>query len=84
MLDTNLIIGKKNTGKTRYILFNEVKKAINNGDNLCIFNTRDEYYTGPKFGESFKETRDKAEYNAYVQSRLDAGEDPHEPKRKNP
>lgn len=44
MLDTNLIIGKKNTGKTRYILFNEVKKAINNGENLCIFNTRDEYF----------------------------------------
>lgn len=44
MLDTNLIIGKKNTGKTRYILFNEVKKAINNGENLCVFNTRDEYF----------------------------------------
>lgn len=44
MLDTNLIIGKKNTGKTKYILFNEVKKAINNNENLCIFNTRDEYF----------------------------------------
>lgn len=44
MIDTKLIIGKKNTGKTKYILFNEVKKAINNGENLCIFNTRDEYF----------------------------------------
>ena len=48
-----------------------------------VLNTRDEYYTGPKFGESFKETRDKAEYNAYVQRRLDAGEDPNEPESKN-
>ena len=44
MKDTNLIIGKKNTGKTIYILFNEVKKAIKNNENLCIFNTRDEYF----------------------------------------
>ena len=44
MKDTNLIIGKKNTGKTKYILFNEVKRAINNNENLCIFDTRDEYF----------------------------------------
>lgn len=44
MLDTNLIIGKKNSGKTSYIMFNELNKAIDNGDNLCIFNTRDEYF----------------------------------------
>lgn len=44
MKDTKLIIGKKNTGKTRNILFNEVKKSIKNNENLCIFNTRDEYY----------------------------------------
>ena len=44
MKDTNLIIGKKNTGKTSYIMFNELNKAIDNGDNLCIFNTRDEYF----------------------------------------
>ena len=44
MKDTNVVIGKKNTGKTKYYLFNEVKDAINHGDNLCIFDTRDEYF----------------------------------------
>lgn len=44
MKDTNLIIGKKNTGKTRYILFNELEKSLKNNENLCIFNTRDEYF----------------------------------------
>jgi predicted ATP-dependent endonuclease of OLD family len=44
MKDTNIIIGKKNTGKTKYYLFDEVKDAIKNGDNLCIFDTRDEYF----------------------------------------
>ncbi len=53
MKDTNLIIGKKNTGKTRNILFNEVKNSINNKENLCIFNTRDEYYRN--FSKKLKE-----------------------------
>lgn len=44
MKDTSLIIGKKNTGKTKYVLFNEVRRSIKNGENLCIFNTRDEYF----------------------------------------
>jgi hypothetical protein len=44
MKDTNLIIGKKNTGKTRTILFNEVKNAIKYNENLFIYNDRDEYY----------------------------------------
>lgn len=44
MKDTNLIIGKKNTGKTKTYLFDEVKNAIKNGDNLCVFDTRDEYF----------------------------------------
>ncbi len=44
MKDTNIIIGKKNTGKTKYYLFNAVNDAIKNGDNLCIYNTRDEYF----------------------------------------
>lgn len=44
MKDTNIIIGKKNTGKTKFYLFNEVKDGIKNGDNLCIFDTRDEYF----------------------------------------
>ncbi len=44
MKDTNLIIGKKNTGKTSKYLFNEVKSSIKNNENLCIFDTRDEYF----------------------------------------
>lgn len=44
MKDTNIVIGKKNTGKTSFYLFNEVKDAINNGENLCIYDTRDEYF----------------------------------------
>lgn len=44
MKDTNLIIGKINTGKTRGILFNEVNNAIKNNENLLIFNDRDEYH----------------------------------------
>lgn len=53
MKDTNLIIGKKNTGKTRNILFKEVKESIKNKENLCIFNTRDEYYR--TFSKNLKE-----------------------------
>jgi len=53
MKDTNLIIGKKNTGKTRGILFDEVKREIKINRNLCIFNTRDEYYTA--FATELKE-----------------------------
>ena len=53
MKDTNLIIGKKNTGKTRNVLFDEVEKAIDNEENLCIFNTRDEYYR--TFSKQLKE-----------------------------
>ena len=44
MKDTNLIIGKKNTGKTTYILFNELKEAIKKEENIFIYNSRDEYY----------------------------------------
>lgn len=60
MLDTNLIIGKKNTGKTSYIMFNELDKAIDNGDNLCIFNTRDEYF------KTFSQKIIENNYNVYV------------------
>ena len=43
MKDTNLIIGKKNTGKTT-LLFKELNNAIKNNENICIYNTRDEYF----------------------------------------
>lgn len=43
MKDTNLIIGKKNTGKTT-LLFQEVEYAIENDENLLIYDDRDEYY----------------------------------------
>jgi len=66
MKDTNLIIGKKNTGKTRDVLFNEVKESIKNNKNLCIFNTRDEYYQ--MFSKELKESN----YNILVLNLLDA------------
>jgi len=44
MKDTNLIIGKVNTGKTKTILFNEVKNLIEKEENLFIYDNRDEYY----------------------------------------
>ena len=44
MKDTNLIMGKKNTGKTKGILFKEVKDSIEKNENLFIYNDRDEYY----------------------------------------
>lgn len=60
MKDTNLIIGKKNTGKTQYILFNELERAIENGENLCIFNTRDEYF------KTYKQELINHNYNVYT------------------
>lgn len=66
MKDTNLIIGKKNTGKTKYVLFNEVRKSIKNEENLCIFNTRDEY-----FRTFSKELKDNG-YNVLVLNINDA------------
>lgn len=52
MKDTNLIIGKKNTGKTS-TLYSEVERAIENNENLFIYNDRDEYYK--KFRKELKE-----------------------------
>ena len=52
MKDTNLIIGKKNTGKTT-LLFQEVEYAIENNDNLLIYDDRDEYYK--TFSKKLKE-----------------------------
>lgn len=60
MKDTNLIIGKKNTGKTQYILFNELEHAIEKGENLCIFNTRDEYF------KTYKQELINNNYNVYT------------------
>ena len=44
MKEKRLIAGKKNSGKTQGILFNEVKKAITNNENLCIYDSKVEYY----------------------------------------
>ena len=43
MKNTISVIGKSKTGKTN-ILFNEVSKKINDGDNLLILDTKLEYY----------------------------------------
>ena len=43
MKNTNLIIGKKGIGKTS-IMFDEIKKLIDNNDNLLIIDNKEEYY----------------------------------------
>ena len=60
MKDTNLLIGKVNTGKTKGILFKETKKAIENNQNLFILDIRGEYFR--TFGEELKNNN----YNTYV------------------
>lgn len=42
--NSTLVVGKNKTGKTRNILFNEVKDRINNNENLVILDTKKEYY----------------------------------------
>lgn len=60
MKDTNLIIGKINSGKTKGVLFKETKKAIENNENLFILDSRGEYYK--TFGGELKNNN----YNTYV------------------
>lgn len=66
MKDTNLIIGKKNTGKTRNILFKEINNLIENNENLLIYNNRDEYYR--TFSKKLKENN----YNVITLNLVDA------------
>ena len=60
MKKKNLIVGKKNSGKTQGILFNEVKKAILNNENLCIYDLKEEYY------RTFSNELRKNNYNVMV------------------
>ena len=53
MKNTNLIIGKANTGKTKGVLFNETKRLIENKESLFILDSRDEYYR--TFGKELKD-----------------------------
>ena len=57
---TNLIIGKINSGKTRGILFGELKKSITNKENLFILDEKEEYY------KTFKKELDDNGYKVYV------------------
>lgn len=66
MKDTNLIIGKKNTGKTRNILFKEMNNLIENNENLLIYNNRDEYYR--TFSKKLKENN----YNIITLNLIDS------------
>jgi len=45
--NTNLIIGKPESGKTRGIMFPEVENLINEGKNLFVVDNKEEYY--PRF-----------------------------------
>ena len=60
MKNTNLIIGKINSGKTMGILFNEFKKSIANKENLFILDEKEEYY------KTFKQELDNNGYKVYV------------------
>lgn len=60
MKDTNLIIGKINSGKTKGILFKETKKAIKNDENIFILDSRGEYY------KTFTNELKNNNYNTYV------------------
>lgn len=60
MKNTNLIIGKINTGKTTGILFNEVNSSITNKENLLINDYKGEYYK--TFGKKLKDNN----YNVLV------------------
>ncbi len=42
--DTNIVIGKINTGKTRGLMLKEVERAIENNENLLILDNKEEYY----------------------------------------
>lgn len=57
MKDTNLIIGKRNTGKTRNILFKQTNYSINNNENILFYDDRDEYY------KTFKKKLEEKNYN---------------------
>lgn len=51
--NSTLIIGKNKTGKTRKVLFEEVKEKINNNENLLVLDERLEYYN--EFGQELEE-----------------------------
>lgn len=60
MKDTNLIIGKINSGKTKGILFKETKKLIESNENLFVLDERGEYF------KTFGEELEKNGYNVRV------------------
>ena len=60
MKDTNLIIGKTNSGKTKGILFKEVKDIIKKDENLFIVNERLEYY------KTFAQELNEKGYKVYI------------------
>ena len=53
MKDTNLIIGKTNTGKTQGIMFNELKEIIKNEESFIVLDRREEYFE--TFGKELKD-----------------------------
>lgn len=60
MKNTNLIIGKTNTGKTKGVLFNKINNIIENNENLLVVDNREEYY------ETFNKKVKEQGYNTYV------------------
>jgi len=58
--DTNLIIGKINSGKTKGILFSEMKRIITNDESFIVLDNRGEYY------KTFGDETNKKGYNTLV------------------
>ena len=60
MKNTNLLIGKPDSGKTRGYMFSEMEKMIYENKNLFVIDNKEEYY--PRFLKSLKEKG----YNIYL------------------
>lgn len=60
MENTNLLVGKVSSGKTKGYMFHKVDEQINNGENLLILDNKREYYT------RFKNKLDENGYRSLV------------------
>ena len=53
MKNTNLLIGKPDSGKTRGYMFSEIEKMIHENKNFFVIDNKEEYY--PRFQKILKE-----------------------------
>ena len=60
MENTNLLVGKVSSGKTKGYMFHKVDEQINRGENLLILDNKREYYT------RFKDKLDENGYRCFM------------------